>query len=1807
MSSNLIIDRLSSLFNTEECRYLVQALNQDNLVWRTLKNEEILQGFINYARSDFDRWTPGYLSTYLIDREALETVNWMSQDQILTENTRSRAHQAYETLRRTRLIPETLEQAGLIALFIREHFLEQETWNGISKKLIFRNSDAPDQMYFNLFKSTFACLPSLAPKFCDFSKQLIIESDTDVRTEFIALIVHANLSSPISKSSLLERFRNIFIPIGLDSQVDCLSYVEQFGYQELLKNLAGEFLSEKKILSDFSEALEYFNKNKRKLSASKYYTYIHTLDKFAELYRYAGMTEKASDLMKLASQALEQSQSLFYHRLALSTQDAKTANEYWQKILSTAQLTDEMRIDYTEFLVSQNEIEKAKEFLSNLSDPVQKEYVSLHYPQLIMDDTLRLSKSTLLNEYISNQAHSNPTSSHLKDQVISSLTLNNNDKDYKTALNFVEKQLLIRPNDEEYLAKSIYYHQKLGQPHQAIERAELLLAINPNNPEIKTKLAKLYAETKQYQKAFDIYQLLIDNSSTPSRNELLEFASISVEAGYPEIAIPICKNFLEKDRLDGESLVILGSAYVAAGDQIAALEYMEQAASISPENPASWLSLANIWERIGEPENAIETLEKASTALPQNFEIMLTLGSSYLMNKRPSESLSVLLKCYQLKPDDINLKIALANAHFALGQINEAWQDVEDLYTQFLEKPNLALISGKVLGGLERHYDAIPLLKFAFDTIKTSDSLIALIKELLAVANSKKSSDDEIKIVLDDLSTFLPILEDFAITAQSPFTFQILIAEVKTILEKHEEAYQCYLKLLDLPESRSPQNYQRIQFGIGKNAYELKYSEISLAALQEAIISNPNDIESHHLLSEAYFQSGLSEESFRSAKTALNTFPDSAENLLWYSEFMLRNGEPQKSIQALHEGIQLAPNQREFYLALVKAHLAVGEQDNAKRVLSDLVLINEISTKEMISAAKIFFHLNSKEEASTVLNRALAEGEIPDFETLNDLATSLLSIDQAEEALLLIENNTSRFSGDIRYEILRSDILAFLGKFQDAYLTLGPVVKKIEYMPNALENFNKKRKSYEETFDYSTAGVFARSTQLEFMTGDLLPTKKHIGQALLYAPNQIEYESLASEITFSLNLSSKMLDSINNVLPDLPDFNAKERNIFNKIVCKVSQIAFMKGESSAALKFFNEYLIEQEPNAESLALKTILSEIYSDLGNQTEIFAQLEEEVEKYQNYNNRKFLSISKLMEKIWVTFSYALAAWSFKKWDKAYQLFQETVDLNYLNPIVNYSFAKFMLDYAHEIANCQALKIKSHVPKLDTSSPSYQLYFNEQLSLAGRFLDAKLIEHLQKKGLALLTETNLDNEDLEKLIKDAKDSVHLLPFISDDKIVASINKTFPDNVDIALQNAIKICSENPKESLQIMTRLIEKDPNSPKLNALMAFSSPDNPEKAIESIEKALILWPDEPEWHAFAAHNYRTQGQYEIAAKHLEQSISIDPEQAHYWQTLGEIKLDEKDLVSAKSYFSKASDIFPENPKTLIALSKINSRMGDFEASIRCLELAEKIDKDNFSYSEDIANLYLNHGEIEKAIEKAKSILLNYPESIIAKVILIKSYLKQLHLEKAKVELKSSLTLHPDSIELQLVGIEILREEKGLSIALAATIDLATKNQEDTNVLYLLASLLIESGRQDQAMEALHHSLDIDPEQARVYLLLGRLNRKNGNLDQAVAHLSKAILLDPSLADAYLELGRTYQDRREHSKAIQIYKSALEIIQNNPDLYHQAGIVYKESRDFRNAEVMLRHAASLRPDDVGIRRQLASVVTLNLVHNIQEASQR
>jgi tetratricopeptide (TPR) repeat protein len=197
-------------------------------------------------------------------------------------------------------------------------------------------------------------------------------------------------------------------------------------------------------------------------------------------------------------------------------------------------------------------------------------------------------------------------------------------------------------------------------------------------------------------------------------------------------------------------------------------------------------------------------------------------------------------------------------------------------------------------------------------------------------------------------------------------------------------------------------------------------------------------------------------------------------------------------------------------------------------------------------------------------------------------------------------------------------------------------------------------------------------------------------------------------------------------------------------------------------------------------------------------------------------------------------------------------------------------------------------------------------------------------------------------------------------------------------------------------------------------------------------------------------------------------------------------------------------------------------------------------------------------------------------------------------------------PEARLLHLERVNILRKLNGPKSGLNELKTLVNSYPDDFNILSALAKSYIEAGETENSLNIAQLALKActgktsHNDQANIHLLIGQIYRQSGHLDQSIEHLSEAIQLAPDRLEPYLELGLARKERREYQQALKIFEQATSIAPDDPRAPFQAGLALKESKDYKSSETMLRRAVSLAPNDPYIRRQLAAVVALNLVHN-------
>ena len=314
----------------------------------------------------------------------------------------------------------------------------------------------------------------------------------------------------------------------------------------------------------------------------------------------------------------------------------------------------------------------------------------------------------------------------------------------------------------------------------------------------------------------------------------------------------------------------------------------------------------------------------------------------------------------------------------------------------------------------------------------------------------------------------------------------------------------------------------------------------------------------------------------------------------------------------------------------------------------------------------------------------------------------------------------------------------------------------------------------------------------------------------------------------------------------------------------------------------------------------------------------------------------------------------------------------------------------------------------------------------------------------------------------------------------------------------------------------------------------------------------------------------------------------------------------LKQAAICFEQVLERDTQNEQALFYLASTQCQLNELEKAEENARNALVLEPNRADIHQLLSEISLKSNDFQGAYEYANKALQLNPKDLRSTVMLARSLTALGRHNEALAKINAILPDAPDPKSLQMERVDIIRKINGARAGLIELDKLLNQYPADYDILNALAKAYLEVGDPENAItsaqNALNASTDKTPlnEQANLHLLIGQVFRQSGQLDESIDHLSKAIELAPDRLEPYLELGLARKERRDYQQALQIFEQATTIDPADPRAPFQAGLALKESKDYKLSETMLRRAVSLAPNDLNIRRQLAAVVALNLVHN-------
>ena len=235
-----------------------------------------------------------------------------------------------------------------------------------------------------------------------------------------------------------------------------------------------------------------------------------------------------------------------------------------------------------------------------------------------------------------------------------------------------------------------------GEMDKALSAYRKVLDVDPGQAELASRVATILARQEEFPQAIDILKDAI--KANPNATEpLLELAFIYAKyLRRPDQALEYVNRAITLDPQNIDAYERLCEIALAAGDEKKALQSLDRAASLKSANPTFWTRLGKLYasivfkpDRSPKPEEirrVNEIFKKAVEYAGDDVSVLKDLADYYASTQQISEAIPLYLRLLELEPEDSNSREKLATGFVLTNQREKAIQMLEEIIKQHPEK-----------------------------------------------------------------------------------------------------------------------------------------------------------------------------------------------------------------------------------------------------------------------------------------------------------------------------------------------------------------------------------------------------------------------------------------------------------------------------------------------------------------------------------------------------------------------------------------------------------------------------------------------------------------------------------------------------------------------------------------------------------------------------------------------------------------------------------------------------------------------------------------------------------------------------------------------------------------------------------------------------------------------------------------------------------------------------------------------------------------------------------------------------------------
>ena len=328
-----------------------------------------------------------------------------------------------------------------------------------------------------------------------------------------------------------------------------------------------------------------------------------------------------------------------------------------------------------------------------------------------------------------------------------------------------------------------------------------------------------------------------------------------------------------------------------------------------------------------------------------------------------------------------------------------------------------------------------------------------------------------------------------------------------------------------------------------------------------------------------------------------------------------------------------------------------------------------------------------------------------------------------------------------------------------------------------------------------------------------------------------------------------------------------------------------------------------------------------------------------------------------------------------------------------------------------------------------------------------------------------------------------------------------------------------------------------------------------------------PNNADVHALLSRIAAKRGQSDLALTEIHRALELAPNEASLHEILALLEVrDPNQSASVEDELKKAAALDPKsvNAKLLLVSYYIkNSRWPEAEQASRN---AIATDPKNLSARESLAQVFLRQGNQSKAEEALRQTSNDLPDNPRGVRILADYYEGSGQIDKARAEFAGLAQKYPKNLSVQEGYVRVLLQVRDFATAQSVTTELMKKNSKDPQVAVLNGIVLLNNGKQNDAINALQDAAKNDPKDAFIQFWLGKAAQVKGDNGLAEKSFRQVVELRPPGLDAQEELARIAASRGDFSMLSEVadktiaaaprfaggylWRAAVELKHNAPD---------------------------------------------------------